>query len=125
MWPDRSSERYIHLRCGWISASLIFLLAACAGPAWKADPDVQAVMRVCASPEVADQYACLEREAVTRLSPEVCRLAGIWIDDMCLQAVYEAADDPAICDRIYLRGVVPTCKAYYAGRAEKYPTAAP
>ena len=36
------------------------------------------------------------------------------MDDACLQAVYEAADDPAICDRLYLPGVVPTCKAYYA-----------
>ncbi|MBC8445571.1 MAG: transposase, partial [Chloroflexi bacterium] len=49
-----------------------------------------------------------------RLNPDVCRLAGMWVDDMCLQAVYEAADDPTICDRLYLEGVRPTCRAYYA-----------
>jgi hypothetical protein len=33
---------------------------------------------------------------------------------MCLQVVYEAAEDPTICDRIYLQGVVPNCLEYYA-----------
>jgi hypothetical protein len=37
----------------------------------------------------------------------------MWIDDMCLQAVYQAADDPAICDQLYLHGVRPTCRRYY------------
>jgi hypothetical protein len=41
----------------------------------------------------------------------------MWVDDMCLQAVYEAADDPSICDRLYLSGVVPNCHAYYAARS--------
>ena len=45
--------------------------------------------------------------------PDVCRLLGIAVDDACRQPVYQATDDPAICDRLYLRGVVPTCKAYY------------
>jgi hypothetical protein len=51
--------------------------------------------------------------ALAALNPDVCRLLGIAVDDACLQAVYEAADDPAICDRLYLPGVVPVCKAYY------------
>ena len=46
--------------------------------------------------------------------PEICRLLNIYIDDWCLQVVYEAADDPAICDRLYLAGIRPTCRAYYA-----------
>jgi hypothetical protein len=54
---------------------------------------------------------------VETLNPNVCRLAGIWVDDMRLQAVYEAAGDPAICDQLYLEGVRPTCRAYYAQRA--------
>jgi hypothetical protein len=43
------------------------------------------------------------------------RALVIAMDDACLQAVYQAANDPAICDRLYLSGVVSTCKTYYAG----------
>jgi hypothetical protein len=51
----------------------------------------------------------------------ICWLAGEWIDDACLQSVYEAAGDPAICDRIYLQGVVPNCRAYYARLTHEIP----
>jgi hypothetical protein len=54
--------------------------------------------------------------------PDVCRLTGMWIDDMCLQAVYQAADDPTICDRLYLKGVRPTCRAYYRRPAVDFAT---
>jgi len=90
------------------------LLAACAPQSWKQDPDVQAAKRDCAGLPQGEHYACIERYAVDRLNPDVCRLAGMWVDDMCLQAVYEAADDPTICDRLYLEGVRPTCHACYA-----------
>jgi hypothetical protein len=40
--------------------------------------------------------------------------AEIAIDDACLQAVYEAAADPGICERLYLRGVRPNCRDRYA-----------
>ena len=60
-----------------------------------------------------DRYACIEQQAMAALNPDVCRLLGIAVDDACLQAVYQAADDPAICDRPYLPGAVPACKAYY------------
>ena len=96
------------------------LLATCLGPAWKRDPDVQAVKAACLSLPKAEQFACIEREAVARLNPDVCRLAGIAIDDACLQSVYEAAGGPAICNRIYLRGVVLNCWAWYG-----LPTPAP
>lgn len=92
------------------------LLAACGANAWKQDPDVQAAKAACQGSGKELDYACIERHAVETLNPDVCRLAGIWIDDMCLQAVYEAAGDPAICERIYLRGVQPNCQAYYATR---------
>ena len=52
--------------------------------------------------------------ATEALNPEICRLLGIAVDDMCLQAVYEAADDPAICDRLCLEEIRPTCRACYA-----------
>ncbi len=91
---------------------LALLLVACGPEAWEQDPDVRAASRECGK-----EYDCIERHAVETLNPEVCRLAGIAIDDMCLQAVYEAADDPAICGRIYLQGVRPNCQAYYADRA--------
>jgi len=42
--------------------------------------------------------ACIERHAVASLNPDVCRLASVWVDDACLQSIYQAADDPAICD---------------------------
>lgn len=94
--------------------SLAWLLAACTDDsAWRNDPTVVAAREACKSGSGVD-YNCIEGQAVTALNPEICRLAGIGIDDMCLQAVYEAADDPSICDRIYLRGAVPNCRAYYA-----------
>jgi hypothetical protein len=94
--------------------ALVWILAGCTGAsAWRNDPTVLAARDACKSGSGVD-YNCIEGQAVTALNPEICRLAGIGIDDMCLQAVYEAADDPSICDRIYLRGVVPNCRAYYA-----------
>ena len=95
------------------------LLAACAARAWERDPNVQAAQSACKGVASAERYACVERHAVQSLSPDVCRLLGIGLDDACLQSVYEAADDPAICDRLYLEGVRPTCRAYYAKRAGK------
>lgn len=92
---------------------LLMLPVACGVPSWKWDPEVQTARRACTGIE-EEQYACVERHAVERLNPDICRLAGKWIDDMCLQAVYQAASDPAICERLYLKGVRPTCRAYYA-----------
>ena len=99
-----------------VLVSLAALLAACGAEAWERDPQVQAAKRACKQLGKAADYDCVERHAVESLNPDVCRLAGIWIDDMCLQAVYEAAADPAICEQIYLQGVRPTCRAYYAAR---------
>jgi hypothetical protein len=96
---------------------LILLLtaavAACAESSWQNEPAVAAARKACQS-DSGVEYECIERQAVDALNPEICRLAGIGVDDMCLQAVYEAADDPSICDQIYLQGVVPNCRAYYA-----------
>ena len=94
---------------------LLVVLVACTDSTWRNDPAVEAARNACGSPSDLD-YNCYEREAVANSNPEICRLVGMWIDDMCLQAVYEAADDPSICDRIYLQGVVPNCRAYYAQR---------
>ena len=93
-------------------------LAACAPQPWKQAPDVQAAKRDCTDLAEGERYACIERHAVDSLNPDVCRLAGMWVDDMCLQAVYEAADDPTICDQLYLEGVRPTCRAYYSARLQ-------
>lgn len=87
-------------------------LAACAEAGWQDDPAIAAARKACQSDSGVD-YACVEHQAVEALNPEICRLAGIGVDDMCLQMVYEAAYDPTICDRIYLPGVVPNCRAYY------------
>lgn len=92
------------------------VLSACRDDAaWRKDPVVLAAREACKSQSGVD-YGCIERQAITALNPEICRLAGKSIDDMCLQMVYEAADDPSICDRIYLQGVVPNCRAYYEQR---------
>jgi len=101
---------------------LLALLAGCAPQPWKQDPDVQAAKQDCAGLPQGEHYACIERHAVTSLNPEVCRLASVWVDDACLQAVYQAADDPAICDRLYLKGVRPTCRAYYQRPAVDFAT---
>ena len=99
-----------------MTLSLALLVAACLArpPLQTNDPDVQAAQDACQDIPDSERDACIELQAVATLNPEVCRLLGIAVDDACLQAVYEAADDPAICDRLYLPGVVPTCKAYYA-----------
>jgi hypothetical protein len=93
----------------------VLCLTACGPEAWERDRDVQAAKVACKELDEGERYDCIERHAVETLNPDICRLAGIWIDDMCLQAVYEAAGDPAICEQIYLEGVRPTCRAYYAG----------
>lgn len=94
---------------------LVTLLAtACASRAWRFDPDGQAARAACGTLPAGDRYSCVEREAIRSLNPNVCRLAGKWIGDACLQAVYEAAGDPTICGRIYVRGVVTNCQAWYA-----------
>jgi hypothetical protein len=92
----------------------VLCLTACRPEPWERDPDVEAAKKACKVLDQGEDYDCVERHAVETLNPDVCRLVGIWIDDMCLQAVYEAADDPAICERLYLEGVRPTCRAYYA-----------
>lgn len=99
-----------------IAFCLLFLLAACSArpPLQRDDPDVQAARAACRGIPAAQRYLCIEQQAVAALNPNVCRLLGISVDDACLQAVYEAADDPAICDRLYLPGAAPACKAYYA-----------
>jgi len=104
----------------YISIILLIILAACTDSTWRHDPAVEAARNACKSQSGVD-YDCVEHEAVSASNPEICRLVGIYIDDMCLQAVYEAADDPSICDRIYLRGVVPNCRAYYAHYTPEMP----
>ena len=105
--------RSTHFSSVAIYLILFILLAACSDSTWRSDPAIKAAREACRSPSGMD-YDCVEGAAVAALNPDICRLAGIYIDDMCLQVVYEAADDPSICDRIYLRGVVPNCRAYYA-----------
>ena len=91
-------------------------LAGCSArpPLQSANPQVQAARQACRDVPNKQRYACIEQQAIATLDPEVCRLLGIAEDDACLQAVYEAADDPAICERLYLSSMVPTCMAYYA-----------
>ena len=102
---------------------LLVLLAGCAPQPWKQqDPDVQTAKRDCAGLPQGEHYACIERHAVTSLNPEVCRLASTWVDDACLQAVYQTADDPAICERLYLEGARPTCRVYYQRPAVDFAT---
>ncbi len=103
-------------------AMLLSLVAACTSEAWKRDPKVQAAQEACSVLPNDEQYDCYERQAVERLNPDICRLTGEWIDDACLQAVYEVAGDPAICNRLYLPGVVPNCRAYYARLTAETPT---
>lgn len=89
----------------FVILGVVLVLAACGAEAWEQDPAVQAVKKACRSLDEENQYTCVERHAVESLNPDVCRLGGIWIDDTCLQAVYEAANDPAICDRLYLASI--------------------
>lgn len=122
-------EQYTTMRRRLTVAAFLFVfclvatpLAACAPQPWKQDPDVQAAKRDCTGLAEGERYDCIERHALDSLNPDVCRLAGMWVDDMCLQAVYQAADDPSICDRLYLEGVRPTCHAYYRRPAVDFAT---
>lgn len=111
------------MRYLWFSLLvMLVLLAGCAPQPWKQDPDVQAAKQDCAGLTQGEHYVCIERHAVASLNPEVCRLASVWVDDACLQAIYQAADDPAICERLYLKGVRPTCRAYYQRPAVDFAT---
>jgi hypothetical protein len=98
------------------AALAALLLAACAArpPLQVDNPQVQAARQACQDTRDTEHDLCIEQQAIAALNPDVCRLLGIAVDDACLQSVYEAADDPAICDRLYLPGVVPACRAYYA-----------
>lgn len=87
--------------------------SACMQKSWERDPKIEAARRACMEFPEFERYACIEDHAVRAVEPDICRLTGKWIDDMCLQSVYEAADDPAICGRLYLKGVRPTCRRYY------------
>jgi hypothetical protein len=108
----------IHSRLSpFVVVLLSLLLAACGPEAWERDPEVKAARAACQGLDEGQRYDCIERHAVETLNPDVCRLAGIWIDDVCLQAVYQAAGDPAICQRLYLEGVRPNCRAYYSEAA--------
>ena len=116
----RSEMKNLYLFLPFILLLLIAdVLASCTDSTWRHDPAVEAASNACRSPSGVD-YNCVEQAAVAALNPEICRLVGIYIDDMCLQAVYEAADDPTICNRIYLQGVVPNCRAYFARRTTSF-----
>ena len=97
-------------------AILIFglLLAACRGPAWEDDPNVQAARIACAGLRKSEHYACIEDQATTRLDPNICHLAAAGLDGICLRAIYETAGDPAICDRTYLKEVEARCREWCA-----------
>jgi len=109
-------ERLAPLFLVWLAG--LAALAGC-GPEWENDPDVQGARIACAGLRKGEHFYCVEQEAVARLSPNVCRLAGIALDGVCLQSVYETAGDPAICEQIYLRAVVPNCQAWYAQRTSQ------
>jgi hypothetical protein len=106
-----------------VAALTALVLAACVArpPLQVKDPQVQAARQACKDVSDPDLLACVEQQAVAALNPDVCRLLGIAVDDACLQAVYQAADDPAICDRLYLPGAVPTCREYYASLERSAP----
>ena len=94
---------------------LAVLLTACVPlPAPGDTSDLSAARSACTGLPDPERTQCIVDRATQALNPDICSLLGIAVDDMCLQAVYEAADDPAICERLYLEGIRPTCRAYYA-----------
>lgn len=111
------------MRPSWFNLlALLVLLTGCIPQPWKQNPDVQVAKQDCTGLPQGEHYACIERHAVTSLNPQVCRLASMSVDDACLQAVYQAADDPAICERLYRPGVAKTCRAYYQRPAVDFAT---
>ena len=94
---------------------LAVLLTACTPlPASGDTSELSAARSACTGLPDPERTQCIVDRATQALNPDICSLLGIAVDDMCLQAVYEAADDPAICERLYLEGIRPTCRAYYA-----------
>ena len=99
---------------GLLAGVVAITLIACQGPAWEDDPQVQAARIACAGLRKTEHFDCIEARAVATLNPDVCRLAFVDLDEFCLRTLYEAAGDPAICDRIYLQEVEDNCRAWYA-----------
>lgn len=99
----------------WVIAVLLvgLLLAACRGPAWEENPRVKAARIACAGLRAREHYDCVVEQATSQLEPEVCHLAIAGLDGLCLQAVYKTANDPAMCDRIYLKEVAAQCQEWF------------
>jgi len=94
---------------------LAVLLTACVPLPTPGDTsDLSAARSACTGLPDPERTQCIVDRATQALNPDICSLLGIAVDDMCLQAVYEAADDPAICDRLCLEEIRPTCRACYA-----------
>ena len=96
---------------------LVVLLTACAPPIpIPDDPEIEAARSTCAQWRKLDEKytACITNEAVAALNPDICRLTNIYIDDFCLQMVYEAADDDSICEQLYLESVQANCYYFHA-----------
>lgn len=102
---------------GSILILLLLILPGCQAPAWEDDPDVQTARIACAGLRKTEHYDCVEERAVARLNPNICRLALAGLDEFCLRTLYEAAEDAAICDQMYLAQVEESCRAWYAERS--------
>jgi hypothetical protein len=75
---------------------------------------VQAAEKACRRFDEEGQYTCAECHGTDSLDPDAYRQGCIWIDDMCLQTVYDAVGDLATCEQTYSAGVRPICCAYDA-----------
>jgi len=68
-------------RTPFVMLWLVIFLTACGPEAWEREPVIQAAKKTCKGLDEGKRYDCIERHAVETLNPDVCRLAGIWIDD--------------------------------------------
>jgi hypothetical protein len=94
----------------------MLMLAGC-GPEWESDPDVEGARIACAGLRRVEHTTCITWEAVARQNPDVCHLSGLALDSACLQAVYRAASNPAICVRVYHSATAEECRTWYADQS--------
>ena len=78
---------------------------------------MQAARIACAGLRKTEHYDCVVDRAIAGQNPDVCRLAFAGLDEFCLRILYEAVEDPAICDGIYLPEVEKSCRAWHATRS--------
>lgn len=84
-------------------------------PIIRSNPEVQRAKVTCQSS--AGHFDCVVEQAIQFENPNICALTSIFVDDACLDQVWRAVNDPAICDQLYLEPTRPNCAEYFQNQS--------